>query len=42
MMRHLLLFLFIGLCGGLAAQGTDEQLAAQYLGQGDYHRAALY
>lgn len=42
MMRHLLLFLFFGLCGGLAAQGTDEQLAAQYLGQGDYQRAALY
>ena len=26
----------------LAAQGTDEQLAAQYFQQGDYERAALY
>ncbi len=42
MMRNLFLVLFFALCGGLAAQGTDEQLAAQYLGQGDYQRAALY
>lgn len=32
------------LCIGriVVAQGTDEQLAAQYFGQGDYERAALY
>ena len=41
-LRSFVLLILVGLCQGLAAQGTDEQLAAQYFGQGDYERAALY
>ena len=43
-MRHarLLLLLLSGFVGRVLAQGTDEQLAAQYFQQGDYERAALY
>lgn len=40
--RTALLLMLLALGQGLVAQGTDEQLAAQYFGQGDYERAALY
>lgn len=40
---HLLVaLLFLSFAQVTRAQGTDEQLAAQYFGQGDYERAALY
>lgn len=42
MSRYLLLPLFLCLHLAVSAQGTDEQLAAQYFQQGDYERAALY
>ena len=41
-LRPVLLLMLFVLCKGLAAQGTDEQLAAQYFSQGDFERAALY
>ncbi len=41
-LRHILLLLLLGLCQAMSAQGTDEQLAAQYVNQGDFQRAALY
>ena len=42
MSRYLLLPLLLCLRLCASAQGTDEQLAAQYFQQGDYERAALY
>ena len=42
MSRYLLLPLLLCVRLAVYAQGTDEQLAAQYFQQGDYERAALY
>lgn len=41
-MRIVVALLFVVLARLGVAQSTDEQLAAQYLQQGDYDRAALY
>lgn len=41
-LRHLILLLLLTLRSAVCAQGTDEQLAAQYFQQGDFERAALY
>ncbi len=41
-MRIALLLLLTALGPHLLAQGTDEQLASQYFGQGDFERATLY
>jgi tetratricopeptide (TPR) repeat protein len=41
-LRPLLLLLVLSFGTVSFAQGTDEQLAAQYMQQGDYGRAALY
>lgn len=42
LLRPLFVLLLIGAVSGLRAQGTDDRLAAQYMQQGDYERAALY
>jgi len=41
-LRHLVLLVLLTLRLAVCAQGTDEQLAAQYFQQGDFERAALY
>ncbi|MBL0045130.1 MAG: tetratricopeptide repeat protein [Flavobacteriales bacterium] len=42
MLRSALLLLLLAACSLAKAQGTDEQLAAQYFQQGDFDRASLY